>query len=161
MESVSVNRHAAPIFFVMSTKSFLHNLIQVLDDGREGFAHAAEGIENPELQPLLEAYSAERAEMVQELLAVSPPEVHDQRGTFAGALHRGFIDLKAAITARDEAAILAECEKGEDHAVAVFTKAAEHEDLTDDQKQVIDSLLVRIMAVHNAVKELRAEMKIE
>ena len=138
----------------MNTTQTTNDLIQVLEDGKEGFAKAAEAVKDSELKTLFRAYSAERAEMISELFSVSSPEVQDKKTTIAGALHRGWIDLKSALTSGDDHAILAECERGEDHAVASYRKALE-ESLDTPVRSVVESQSTRILAVHNKVKELR------
>jgi len=110
----------------MSTS--LKDLQQTLADGAEGFTKAAETVSNPELKVLFEAFAAERREMADELAAFSSADPEDETPSVAGALHRGWINLKSALTSGDDHAILAECERGEDHAVAVFQKAPREAD---------------------------------
>lgn len=134
----------------MSTS--LKDLQQTLADGAEGFTKAAETVSNPELKVLFEAFAAERREMADELAAFSSADPEDETPSVAGALHRGWINLKSVLTSGDDHAILAECERGEDHAVAVFQKAASE---TGEAQATIGSISMRILAVHNQVKELR------
>jgi len=134
----------------MSTS--LKDLQQTLADGAEGFTKAAETVSNPELKVLFEAFAAERREMADELAAFSSADPEDETPSVAGALHRGWINLKSVLTSGDDHAILAECERGEDHAVAVFQEAARE---TGEAQATIGSISMRILAVHNQVKELR------
>ena len=92
--------------------------------------------------------------MAEELLRFTSADREERKPTLAGAMHRGWIDLKAAPTSGDDHAILAECERGEDHAVEAFTKALAQE-LPDDVCQLIKSRSVRILEAHNRVRELR------
>jgi uncharacterized protein (TIGR02284 family) len=48
-------------------------------------------------------------------------------GSVAATLHRGWIDLKSAVTGRDDAAIITECERGEQLAVKNYEDALEQE----------------------------------
>lgn len=41
----------------------------------------------------------------------------------AGALHRGWVSVKSALSVHDDKAVLQECERGEDAAVARYRKA--------------------------------------
>lgn len=133
------------------------DLQQALADGVEGFTKAAESVKDPGLKTLFSGFAAERQEMSGELAAFEPQPSEDSP-TVAGALHRGWIGLKSLLTSGDDHAILAECERGEDHALKVF-----HGDLDDsvpdDAKSTIESISTRILAVHNKVKELRDETK--
>ena len=139
----------------MSTASHtVKDLLQTLADGIEGFTNAAKSVHDQKLKILFEGYAAERQEMADELVAFSDADGTETASTITGALHRGWINLKGALTSGSDHAILAECERGEDHALAVFKKAADG-DLPDDARSTAASIATRILAVHNAVKELR------
>ncbi len=143
----------------MSTdSSTIKDLLQTLTDGIEGFSKAAESVKDADLKILFEGFAAERQEMADELTAFSDADGSEQKTTVSGALHRGWINLKSALTSGDDHAILAECERGEDHALEVFKKASDA-DLPIDTKSTIASIATRILAVHNQVKELRDSSK--
>jgi uncharacterized protein (TIGR02284 family) len=98
----------------------IDNLIETLEDGQEGFKQASEAVKDPQLKSLFEEYSRQRARFAVELRsqAQSPDERESEMsGSAAGALHRGWINLKSAVTRGDDHALLAECERGEDSAV--------------------------------------------
>jgi len=105
--------------------STLNTLIEVCKDGEQGFKEAAHAVSDPELKTLCLQYSGERSLFARELqyevrqLQTTP----ENTGSIAGALHRGWLNLKAALTAQDEDAIIAECERGEDVAKAAYEKA--------------------------------------
>src|SRR5918998_6242653 len=92
--------------------STLNGLIETCRDGQNGFQTAAEGVERSELKTLFHGYSQQRARFVGELqdevrrLGGDP----ENSGSVAASLHRGWIDIKAAVTGRDDGAILSECE---------------------------------------------------
>lgn len=138
----------------MNTTDIVNDLLQTLEDGKEGFQKAAESVKETDLKALFQSYSAERGEMIGELRRVSPADADDAKSSVTGAVHRGWINLKAALTAGDDHAILAECERGEDHAVAQYRDALE-KSLPEPVRSVVASQSVRILAVHNKVKELR------
>src|SRR5689334_11419152 len=98
----------------------LNNLLETLKDGQEGFKQAAEGISDPKLKSLFRDYSEQRSRFASALQVEARKfgeEKPETNSSAAGALHRGWINLKSAITGGDEHAILAECERGEDSAV--------------------------------------------
>ena len=107
-------------------RSTLNHLIQTCRDGQEGFLTAAENVQGDELRRLFNECSLQRAKFTGELqtaahgLGDSNPE---NASSVSGTLHRGWINLKTAIGGRDQHAILAECERGEDIAVAEHKKA--------------------------------------
>ncbi|QIF00499.1 PA2169 family four-helix-bundle protein [Roseimicrobium sp. ORNL1] len=135
----------------------LKELQQTLADGVEGFTKAAESVKDPGLKTLFSGFAAEREEMAHELKEYAHAE-SEEDSSITGALHRGWINLKGTLTSGDDHAILAECERGEDHALEVF-----REDLDDDVPpealSTISSISTRILAVHNKVKELRDSSK--
>eukprot|EP01031_Cornospumella_fuschlensis_P016197 gene16197-19785_t len=117
------------------TTSILNDLIETLKDGQAGFRAAAEDIESSDLKTLFSKYSLQRSKFAGELQALAhslgekePPT----GGSVGGAIHRGWIDIKAALMSKDEHAVLAECERGEDIAVAAYRKAIENPDLPSD-----------------------------
>ncbi len=105
--------------------STLNNLIQTCRDGEEGFRAAAVGVEDAELKELFDGYSRQRASFAGELkgevrrLGGEPADA----GSITGSFHRGWLGLKAALTGADERAVLAECERGEDSALAAYRAA--------------------------------------
>src|SRR6185436_12185184 len=96
--------------------AILNDLIETCRDGQEGYRTAAENVRNSEFRRLFNIFSQQRAQFVSELQA----EVHRlggeavEHGSIAGWLHRGWTDLKATIAQGDEAAIIAECQRGEE-----------------------------------------------
>ena len=137
-----------------SATDTVDDLLQALEDGKEGFRKAAEAVHDPNLKVLFSDYANDRAQMAEELLVFTPAQREKKKTTVAGAVHRGWIDLKAAVTSGDDHAILSECERGEDHAVQAFRKALAH-DLPADICETIKSQSVRVLEAHNKVRELR------
>jgi uncharacterized protein (TIGR02284 family) len=105
--------------------STLNNLLQTCRDGEEGFRMAAEGVESLELKELFRGYSRQRASFAGELkdevrrMGGEPAE----GGSVTGSLHRGWMGLMAALTGADKHAVLDECERGEDAALAAYRAA--------------------------------------
>lgn len=141
--------------------STLNGLIETLKDGQEGFRQAAEATKDSQLKSTLNELSMQRSKFAGELqsqviqLGESKPE--DSSST-AGALHRAWINMKAAITSQDDYAIMAECERGEDSAVANYKKAMEAE-LPSPVRDVISRQYSDIKAAHDKVKALRDSRK--
>jgi uncharacterized protein (TIGR02284 family) len=104
----------------------IENLIETLRDGQQGFKEAAESVKDPQLKSLFSEYSKQRARFLAELRNnVQSPDERETKvsGSAAGALHRGWINLKSAVTKGDDHSVLAECERGEDSAVEEYQKA--------------------------------------
>src|SRR6266513_4061428 len=135
----------------------IDNLIETLKDGQEGFKQAAESVKDPQLKSLFSEYSQQRAHFAVELRSkAQSPDEQDSKisGSAAGALHRGWINLKSAITQGDDHAILAECERGEDAAVEEFEKAI-NDNLSAPVGEIVSRQYVEIKKAHDLIKNLR------
>lgn len=135
--------------------STLNSLIETCRDGQEGFKSAAEGVSNSELKELFYTYSQQRAGFVGELqdevrrLGGEP----DTTGSVTASLHRGWMDLRAAVTGGDEASVLAECERGEDAAMSAY-RAAFNVDLPASCRQMVERQFAEIKEAHNHIRNL-------
>jgi len=136
--------------------SLLNSLVETCKDGQEGYKVAAEGTERSDLKSLLYEYSQQRAQFAGELQTLVQTLGGDPEnsGTVTGAIHRGWINLKTAVMGNDDAAVLNECERGEDSAKNVF-KAAAQEPLPGYIHDVITDQLRAIMQAHDRIKTLR------
>lgn len=140
------------------TISTINDLIETLKDGQEGFRQAAEAVQNPELKSLFNEFSMQRSRFAGELqsqaiaLGESKPE---DSSSAAGAMHRAWINLKAAIAKRDDHAILAECERGEDSAVKEYKEAMEEENLAAPVREIVSRQYAEVQSAHDRIKELR------
>jgi len=136
--------------------STLNNLIETCKDGQEGFKQAAEGVERSDLKSLFFEFSQQRAHFAGELQSIvqtlgGDPETS---GSTAGALHRGWINIKSAVTGKDEKAVLNECERGEDSAKKSYKDALE-DSLPSYIAEVIRNQYDSIKMAHDRVKALR------
>src|SRR2546429_10016233 len=139
----------------------IDDLIKTLKDGQEGFKQAAEGVKDPQLKSLFDEYSRQRARFAVELRSKgqSPDERESEMsGSAAGALHRGWINLKSAVTRGDDHAILAECERGEDSAVEEYKKTLDR-NLPEPVRDVIARQYSEIKNAHDRIRNLRDTAK--
>ena len=141
--------------------STLNSVIETLKDGQEGFRQAAEAVKDSQLKSLFSELSLQRSKFAGELqnhiIQMGEPKPEDSSST-AGALHRAWINMKAAITSRDDHAILSECERGEDSAVSEYKKAME-EELPSPARDLLSRQYSDIKAAHDGVKALRDARK--
>jgi uncharacterized protein (TIGR02284 family) len=107
--------------------STLNGLIETCKDGANGFRAAAEAVTHADAKalfisrvPVIERAATELQAEVRRL--GGDPET---TGSVAATVHRGYIGLKAAITGKDEAAIITECLRGEELAVKNYEDALE------------------------------------
>ena len=73
----------------------------------------------------------------------------------AGALHRGWVSVKSALSTRDDKAVLEECERGEDAAVARYRKALKSGGLPTHVRALLERQLQGAQRNHDEVKSLR------
>jgi len=139
----------------------LNNLLETLKDGQEGFKQAAESVRNPALKSLFSEYSQQRSRFATSLQAEARKlgeEKPETSSSATGALHRGWINLKSAITGGDEHAILAECERGEDSAVEEYKKALD-DGLSPSAQELVSRQFAEIKAAHDRIRSLRNAIK--
>jgi uncharacterized protein (TIGR02284 family) len=68
--------------------------------------------------------------------------------------------MKSAVTSRDDHAILSECERGEDSAVAEYKKAMEDDSrLSAPIREIVSRQYTEVKAAHDQVKALRDASK--
>ena len=135
----------------------LNELLETLKDGQEGFRTATGDASGVSTKQLLADCSLQRFKYVSELqeLARSLGEPSPTNSTsLASKVHRGWIKAKSAVTRHDDHAILAECERGEDSALAEYKKALEN-DLPPVVRTVLETQLAGIQEAHDKVRELR------
>jgi uncharacterized protein (TIGR02284 family) len=134
----------------------LNNLIETSRDGEQGFRTCADGVKNPQLKQMFERAASRCAQAVSELQAKvrslgGDPE---NRGSVSGSLHRGWVNIKSTITGMDEAAVLAECERGEDVAKTAYEDALK-KDLPADVRSMIEREYEGVKQHHDRVRQLR------
>ncbi|MFL5447413.1 MAG: ferritin-like domain-containing protein [Gemmatimonadales bacterium] len=135
--------------------STLNQLIQTCKDGENGFKVAAESVEDVNLQHLLASYSQQRSEFAAELQSEVQRLHQDpaESGHAAAALHRGWMDIKSLAIGQDEAAIIAECERGEDVAVKAYEQALASE-LPADLRALVERQLLKVKEAHDQIRSL-------
>src|SRR3982751_5583553 len=142
--------------------STINDLIETLKDGQEGFRQAAEAVKDSQLKTLFNEYSLQRSrfagELQNEAIGMGESDPEDTSST-AGAMHRAWINLKSAISSQDDHAILAECERGEDSAVAEYKKAMEEDKLSSTIRDVISRQYAGVKQAHDHIKALRDASK--
>jgi uncharacterized protein (TIGR02284 family) len=136
----------------------IKDVIQTLENGKAGFHEAVAASKDADVAKVLEGYSDQREELSAQLktlaAAYGEQDAYEEDSTIAGAMHRGWLDLRAAISSGSAHSILAECERGEDHAVAVFRGALE-KDLPSNVRIVLEQQAATVKAAHDEVKKLR------
>jgi uncharacterized protein (TIGR02284 family) len=141
--------------------TILADLVETLEDGREGFRQAAVKLADdghPDLARAMSRFSEERARLSAELREAALArgvEIEADRGSSLGAVHRGWMALKDSLSGSDPHAVLAVAESGEDHAVDEYDRALSRPDLPEDLRPVIVDQAQRVRSAHDEVRDLR------
>ncbi len=135
--------------------STLNDLIETCKDGKNGYQTAAENIENSEYKKLFNEFSQQRENFANELKAEvgrlgGDPE---DSGSVSASLHRGWMNIKSAVSSNDLDAILSECEQGEDVAVKNYKEALEN-DLPADLHSIVNKQYVEVKNAHDHIISL-------
>lgn len=124
--------------------STLDGLINILEDGKLGYTNAAEHIESPALKTEFLTYARERALFIVELqdeVNRLGKSTDTSGGGALGAIHRVWIDIKAAFTSGDNEAVIDACITGEDAAIEKYEMALKEENLEASQTAIISKQL--------------------
>ena len=144
----------------MSTDSRVtKDLMQTLEDGKDGFTRAADKLaesDRPDLSTKMRAYADQRAAFSTELetLAATYGDDIDESGSVAGAIHRGWMSVKDAISGSDPDGVLDAAEQGEDHAVSEYEDAL-GKDISPELREVVQRQFTGVKQAHDEVRALR------
>lgn len=135
------------------------DIIETLEDGREGFARGAErlaGDADPQLADTFRTFSSQRAQFSAELraMAASYGDHIEQNGSVVATLHRGWLTLKDALTGDDPKGVLRAAHQGERHAVSEYEKALGHDDLSSELRLTLQRQLTEVRAAADTVAAL-------
>lgn len=134
----------------------LNDLIETCNDGAKGFTACAEQAKAAELKSVFRARADECKRAAEELQAqvLACGGKPDQGGTASGAMHRGWVKIRSAMSLVDDHAVLEECERGEDVAVNAYRKALE-EDLPAQIRSLVARQAEGAQRNHDQVRALR------
>ena len=138
----------------------LNDLIETCKDGEQGFLTCAEDIRNPALKTMFDAAARHCAEAAAELrvevtrLGGKP----ERSGSLAGSVHRRWVDIKSAIMGKDDAAVLAECERGEDVAKESYQRALQ-KDLPPAIRTIVERQYQGVLQNHDRVRSAERAAK--
>jgi uncharacterized protein (TIGR02284 family) len=144
-----------------ATQALLNELVETLKDGQKGYSDAMTDVEDTNLKDTFKKYAAQRAEYITEIedqmfkLNLKP----DEGASVTGTIHRAWIDLKAALTSKDNKAVLNECERGEDYAKKAYQTTLKAQDLPSNLKSVIEKQYQGVTEAHDKIKSLRDSSK--
>lgn len=139
-------------------RDVLEHLIEICRDGERGFRAVAEYAHDPSLKALFMELAEQRRKFALDLV----PHVNrlggwtKWGGTSAGALHRGWMNLKAHVPGHPDHLIVAEAERGEHAALSAYDEALSGmlpptvSGLIEAQREEIQLAQARILALDRA-----------
>jgi uncharacterized protein (TIGR02284 family) len=140
--------------------SVLNDLIETCKDGEQGFKTAAERAKDSSLKSLFSKYASQRAGYVQELQSAVRELGGDPAtsGHVAATLHRGWINLKEALSKDEDKAIINECESGEDAAVKNY-KDALSKSLPASVLSLVQKQFSGIQEAHGVIRDMKHSLQ--
>lgn len=135
----------------------LNTLIGTLIDSIDGYQKAAADTDNSRYAEMFNARARERQEVLTKLQAAvarlgGNPE---DDGTTAGAVHRGWINLKEAVVGRDDEAIVNSVESGEDYLKDKFETVMNNKDLPPEARSAVEQAWQSVKAGHDEMSQLK------
>lgn len=139
----------------------LNTLIATLLDSVEGYQKSAEDLDNQSFRTMFLERARERQSAVTKLQAAvgqlgGTPE---DDSSVMGSIHRVFVDLKAAVTGRDDKAIVNEVERGEDYLKGKFETAMNNADLSAIARNAVNEAWVSVREGHDQMSALKHGMQ--
>jgi uncharacterized protein (TIGR02284 family) len=137
--------------------SVLNGLIKTTLDSMKGYEDAAKDAESTQFATMFADFARDRAQVATTLQAHvrslgSEPELDS---SLLAAAHRTFMDLKQAITGKDDKAIIVEVERGEDHIKAKYEAAMKETALSPATQAAIAEGYASVRAGHDKMSALK------
>ena len=138
----------------------LNHLLETCRDGERGYRFAAQHATDPEVLEIFTTLAVQRVNFAEELA----PHVRrlggqaNTSGTTAGAIHRGWMNLKDALSNQPDDMLLAEAERGERAAIDAYAGALDGmlpptvTDIVERQHTTIRGAYARLLEIANARK---------
>lgn len=136
--------------------SVMNALIETCRDGEQGFTAAAARADSADLKQLFSTLATQRKTFTHDLeveierIGGTPADM----GHAAGLAHRGWMAVKAAVSADDDQSILDECERGEDYAKKAYADAL-GKTLPSDVRPLVMRQADDVRSAHDKVRDLR------
>jgi uncharacterized protein (TIGR02284 family) len=137
--------------------STLNTLITTLIDSVNGYEDAAANSDAGRFQQIFRERAGERQRVVEDLRAEvrrlgGEPE---DSGSFIGKTHQRWLDLKAAVTGRDEKSIINSVETGEDYLKEKFETALKEGDLSGESRAAVERAYQSVRAGHDQISQIK------
>ena len=141
-------------------KTMLNTLLATLTDSINGYRDSAVNIENGSFKQLFLECAEERSRVAEDLrtevrrLGGDP----NDDGSVMGKTHQVFLDLKSAVTGRDDKAIINEVERGEDYLKEKFETALQSDKLVGESRSIVEQAFTSVRRGHDRIAEIKHRM---
>lgn len=139
----------------------VNDLIKTTIDSVDGYRSAAEDADSGQFQSIFFERANERQRVAEELrqhVRSLGGDPQDDGSILAGA-HRAFMNLRDAVTGRDDQAIIAEVERGEDHIKEKFEAAMQDGNLGTETRSLISRCYDSVKSGHDQMRDLNNGMR--
>jgi uncharacterized protein (TIGR02284 family) len=152
----SVQSAGAPTGTSADVVETLRDLVECCKDGEYGFRTCAARLQREDLRQLLLQRAQDCQAAADELNAVMAQfgGTPEDGGSALGAMHRGWVSVRAPLSANPERAVLEECERGEDNAQARY-RGALAKPLPDAVRALLERHLQAMERTHAQVRAAR------
>lgn len=138
----------------------LNEVLESCRDGEYGFRACAEHTKAQDVKTLFLRHADEcraaAAELSSEIRRLGGKA--DEGGTASGSMHRGWVAVRGTLTGYSDLAMLEECERGEDTALARYRSALKQA-LPADVKSVLERQYHGAQSNHDQIKALRDALR--
>ena len=134
----------------------INHLINIAEDGKEGYENAAEDVKDSEFKSAFLIFAQERSNYATQLRQIVHQLGGDSEGTgggSAGSLHRVWMDLKSVFTSGDSEAIINACTTGEEAAIKEYKMILADDQISESFKPLIGDQL-------NGIEQALASIKL-
>lgn len=135
----------------------LNGLIATTIDSVDGYRESAKAVDNGRFSEIFQSRATERQLVADQLrgevtrLGGNP----EDDGTMLAGAHRAFLDLKAKVANSDDAAVVTEVERGEDHIKSKFEDALKDDKLAPDTRSAVERAFQSVKAGHDQMRDLK------
>ena len=138
----------------------LNELVETCKDGEYGFKACAEYAKRQDLKSLFLQRADDcrgGAQELQQQIRSMGGEV-EEGGSAMGAVERGWVAVRGTLSTYDDKAMLEECERGEDNALARYRKALK-KPLPANIKLIVERQMQGVQRNHDQIKMLRDQFR--
>lgn len=140
----------------------VNDLTETCKDGEYGFRRCAERVEATALKQVLARRADECHSAATELQTIVSQlgGTAETGGSALGAVHRGWVSVRDALSGNSDLSVLEECERGEDTALERYRSALD-EALPPHVRNIVERQFEGVKRNHEQVRTLRNEARSE